>query len=488
MRYLLLSFVTTIILIQHSAYAQHKFVIVANAFNNKAYYKQHIDSIAHQEYPHYRVVYCDDCSPDSSGSLARNYIASLPNRHLFTFVQNTLRRGQLANTYDAVHAADDDEIIVIVDADDQLIDNRTLAYLDFIYSKKNLWMSYGQFKFITSTIHDRHYNKNGFAVPYPPTVLSNRSFRYYPSYLLSHPRTYYAWLFKLIKLEDLLYNNYFYLAATDPATMFPLAEMAVDHLAALDKVLYAYTYHGGPSEAQIAMLEHIRKRKVYPKIKQPVFNTFSLKKSVSCILNAQNLSYKPLEQFLQEVIKSCQAGQLLNTMYILDSKFTKTEKEFLSNKYKNNLMLTWISATHLVKQILRYDTAHYIWLIPENILSAGSSGFPISLHSCATYLKHSLADGCLVSHSSISSVLNNKRALAAGVYALDQEISKTSSHTCSLIITKKFLQNQKALATSLDKLVSHVVSSNNVSNTFWLYFSYSQAKKASLSHIVTWKR
>lgn len=486
-RLLVTTVITNSILISQVCYGHHKFVIIANAYNNKDYYKEHLDSLI-QAYSNYRVIYCDDCSSDGSGHLAQKYIASLPNKHRFTFVQNTIRRGQLANTYSAIHEAQDDEIVVIVDADDKLVHNKVLAYLDYIYTKKNLWMTYGQFKFITDNKHDPRFNKPGFAVPYPPHIVKNRAFRHYPAYLLSHPRTYYVWLFKQIKLEDLLYNDYFYLAATDPATMYPMAEMAVDHLSALDRTLYAYRYHSNQTDIQKAMLHHIRQRKIYPKLQQPIYSSYQLKNSLACLLYAHNKSYQALENLIRNCIKqSTHTHGILNTLYIISSSLSKQEQEKLSSAFRNNTSLNtpikWVTSLSQLNQFLRQDSAHYLWILPSN-LESNQQSLHLNINRCIKYLQSTYAAGFIITHHRQSVPLDSqRRALAPGIYCADQNLFIQSTENHSFIFPKKLYAQQKFISLANGQILQEALKNykQQPSTPLWLYYSSAQAQKNNFS-------
>ena len=53
-------------------------------------------------------------------------------------------------------------------------------------------------------------------------------------------RTYYAWLFKKIKKEDLLYNEKFFQTSGDVAEMLPMLEKARNHIQFVKEILYIY--------------------------------------------------------------------------------------------------------------------------------------------------------------------------------------------------------------------------------------------------------
>ena len=55
-----------------------------------------------------------------------------------------------------------------------------------------------------------------------------------------HLRTFYAGLFKKIKLGDFLFQGQFFQAACDTAFMFPMLEMAGNKAVHIQDILYVY--------------------------------------------------------------------------------------------------------------------------------------------------------------------------------------------------------------------------------------------------------
>ncbi len=139
----------------------------------------------------------------------------------------------MANQYDAIHSLDDHAVVVIVDADDRLTHDRVLAYINDVYQNPNVWMTYGQF---------RNYGRGtrGFCHAMPHDVIEDNSFRSY-SDIPSHLRTFYAGLFKNIRVENLMYDGKFLTMCADIAAMMPMIEMARNgHFTFLPDVLLDY--------------------------------------------------------------------------------------------------------------------------------------------------------------------------------------------------------------------------------------------------------
>lgn len=216
-----------------SEYPDEKaFVIVIPSYNNKEWYKLNLDSVLSQDYHNYRVIYIDDVSPDGTGKLVQEYLKEKDKTHLVTLIQNEKRSLALANIYKAIWTCDPQEIIVTVDGDDWLANDRVLSYLNTVYSDPDVWTTYGQFTYYPQ-------GTLGCAKQIPQDVIRRNGVRQYPGGP-THLRTFYAGLFQKIQKEDFLHNGDFYPMAWDVAFLLPIIEMAGVHSRFIPDVLYVY--------------------------------------------------------------------------------------------------------------------------------------------------------------------------------------------------------------------------------------------------------
>lgn len=211
------------------------FVILIPSYNNEAFCSFNLVSALRQQYSNYRIVYVNDCSTDGTLNLVKQIVEKEGKEHLVTIIDNKERRLALGNIYHAIHEEiEDDEIVICLDGDDALANKSVLSFLNIIYSNSypEVWLTYGQFAEMNS--------KNlGWVARIPNDVVSNNAFRTF-THIPSHLRTFYAWLFKLIDVDDLLYQGNFFEMSWDMAMMFPMIEMARDHFQFISKVLYIY--------------------------------------------------------------------------------------------------------------------------------------------------------------------------------------------------------------------------------------------------------
>lgn len=220
---------------------EKKIVIIIPSFNNRDWYQKNLDAVFSQEYENYRLIYIDDCSSDGTGDLVARYIKERGVEDRITLIRNKTRKRALANLYYAIHYCDDDEIVLTYDGDDWLAHNRVFSLINDIYTENSdVWITYGQFK-------NWPIEKIGYSRKIPSDIVEKKLYRkslWVPGQL----RTFYAWLFKQIKLEDLVFDKteslqfqgYYFPANYDLAICYPMIEMAGNHYKFVSEVIYIH--------------------------------------------------------------------------------------------------------------------------------------------------------------------------------------------------------------------------------------------------------
>lgn len=168
----------------------------------------------------------------------------------------------MANIYDAIYTCNNTATIVTLDGDDWFAHNNVLAVVNKYYTRYNASLTYGQFEqYPMSTI-------SKFKA-LPQHIITKASYRGYP-WQTSHLRIFYAWLFKNIKKEDLMYEGKFFPMAWDLAFMFPMLEMSGTHSKFIAQVLYIYNMqnpindHKVNGQLQKKLDRFIRSKAKYP--------------------------------------------------------------------------------------------------------------------------------------------------------------------------------------------------------------------------------
>jgi glycosyltransferase involved in cell wall biosynthesis len=245
-----------------------KIAIIIPSYNNRQWYKRNLSSVLAQDYHNFRVIYVDDCSSDGTGELVDKFIADTNSRNLIHLIRNSARLGALHNLYNAVHICDDDEIVVLLDGDDWLAHNGVTKKINAVYTDPNCWMTYGQYLSWPDKLI-------GYSREIASEIIDTNDFRE-NEWCASHLRTFYAWLFKSIKLEDLISpHGTFYCMAWDQAIMFPMLEMSGHRAKFISEVLYIYNAANPINDCKVdrqlqrSLEMAIRTRKRYDRLDGP---------------------------------------------------------------------------------------------------------------------------------------------------------------------------------------------------------------------------
>lgn len=211
-----------------------KFVVLILSYNNERFVEKNISSALDQKYPNYRIVYVNDCSSDNTLEVLTRTIENHPKKNQITVIDNKERKKGVRNFYEVIHNfISDDEVVCCLDGDDWFSSDHVLEYLSKVYEnpKKELWITFGNY--IGSK------TKSGQLLNFKDYPHIENRFRK-TNIVPSHLKTFYAWLFKKIKKEDLFYEGRFMEMTSDLAIMYPMLEMAQNHYFFIKKVLYIY--------------------------------------------------------------------------------------------------------------------------------------------------------------------------------------------------------------------------------------------------------
>lgn len=212
------------------------FCVIIPTYNNEKWAIKNLQSVVEQTYQDWNAIIVDDISTDATGELLDRYVRDNNLAHKVTIVHNTERKKALRNIYEAVHSCPDKAVVVTLDGDDWFATPRALERIAREYTEQNAWITYGQYI-------DHPRGTLGCCRPFPSHVIQHRSFRK-NAWCASHPRTFYVWLFKKIKKEDLMIDGEFFSVTWDLAFMYPMLEMASrGHIRPISDVLYVYNHH-----------------------------------------------------------------------------------------------------------------------------------------------------------------------------------------------------------------------------------------------------
>lgn len=255
-------------------------VVVVCSYNNEQWSKNTLDSIFTQEYSNFRLIIVDDCSSDDNPLVIQQYIDDHNLADRVTFIRNERRHRKLFNLYRVLYECDDDEIVFMVDGDDSLAHPHVFEHINRVYNDENIWFTYGQYRNEpASTAIQYGFKEMGYCRVVPKHIQNKHAYRYY-SFIFMHPRSFRGWLFKLVKLEDLIadsitgFEGDFYPAANDVAMYFPMVEMAHTHIKFIPDILYIRNLYSDivgfkvDKRLQTTSSREIRKKHCYPALFQ----------------------------------------------------------------------------------------------------------------------------------------------------------------------------------------------------------------------------
>jgi len=263
-------------------------VVVVCSYNNSQWSRNTLDSIFSQNYSNFRLIIVDDCSTDGNDQVIQDYIDEHHLTKKVTFIRNTKRRRKLFNLYRVLYACDDNEIVLMVDGDDFLADSEVFSKINALYDDEDVWFSYGQYRNVPASQAIMWGHKEmGYCRPVPKHIKQKHLYRYY-SFIYMHLRTFRGWLFKLVKLEDLIaekvqgYEGDFYPASNDVAMYFPMVEMAHNHIRFVPEILYIRNLYSEivgfkvDRKIQTASAREIRKKSCYEQLFSPIKDRLAL--------------------------------------------------------------------------------------------------------------------------------------------------------------------------------------------------------------------
>lgn len=215
-----------------------KFKIVIPAYNSQRWIRKTLDSVVCQKYKNYDVCIVDDLSTDKDQrKIIKEYCDKYnSDKNVWKYIFNNKRKGALFNIVNAIRHSncEDEDVIVTLDGDDWLYDDKVLNKVRNEYVKGDILLTYGQYISFPS-------KTPGHCKAYHPRIIKNRAYRK-DEWRMSHLRTFKYKLFSRIKESDFIdprKNRYFEMA-WDLALMFPMAEMAGHRIKFISDYLYVY--------------------------------------------------------------------------------------------------------------------------------------------------------------------------------------------------------------------------------------------------------
>lgn len=213
--------------------ADRHFMVIIPSRNNSQWYERNLNALIAQKYDNWHAIYINDASTDDTQQKVEEFIREHHLEDKIRLINNQTRQGAMANIYNAVYMCDDWDVVVLYDGDDWFNGTDVFDVLNKAYSDRSVWMTYGSYR-------DHPGGRKGScAYQVPNEVIESNSFRKSP-WCTSHLRTFYTWLFKSIKKEDLQLDGAFFAMTYDQAIMHPMLEMSGKRSRYIPEILYVY--------------------------------------------------------------------------------------------------------------------------------------------------------------------------------------------------------------------------------------------------------
>lgn len=273
-----------------------RFVFVIPSFNNALWCQRNLQSILQQKYDNFVGIYIDDCSTDRTKQIVLDELGKTDVCHKIRIKANTKRVLKAKNIWLVVHGLydnavkiNDEDVVIVCDGDDWYAVDYLLSFLDVVYRTEAVWLTYGGYQ----TFPPSDYGTGDSSLTVPALIKAGNLYRKSYGYS-SQTRSFYAWLYRQIKLEDFFYKGRFVPMASDAAKMIPMMEMAGGRFKRIMQPLYIYNRSNQINDDKVNnVLQHdidhsIRARPCYTPLARLVSTVISSSTIDMVILVADN--------------------------------------------------------------------------------------------------------------------------------------------------------------------------------------------------------
>ena len=459
------------------------FCFVIASFNNHANIEKNLNSVLEQSYPHWRVLYTNDCSTDTTHEMFQAIMEKHPHlRHKFTYIRNDTQQGQMQNKYHMYTLVRDLEVVCILDGDDWLLHSDVLQILKEHYQTDT--------KLCTSN-YRTFFNHE--LISYIPSMKFYRTdelhmTRYNPEWLFKHLKTGYGILFKSIPKSYLQIQGKWLTCCTDCAEMHSACEFSCGKTSQIEQPLYVYNKDNSvlyKNSYYTTSLEHILERtnalsfvRSLPpcKYEWPVTYVINLAKEVELKQNMkmqlkwmQNTNYTFIEAVdgnvsnlrLYEEYLHYERVKIPNTIL-----YYNVTKQHITRKSLGLLSSVFI----VLRQFVQSGLSHMV-LFEDDVFSHKDLSYYFFLHETVLQDKDLVYLGCHHNHHKIYDWVNNQ-----DVFIDIQKVPFLIYGAYSLILSRKLatfilsfgLESIVRMNLSWDLFLNYVREQNQ--HSFYLYF------------------
>lgn len=221
--------------IQYST--QEKFIFIIPSYQNEKWVERNLMSVINQTVTNWYIYYINDKSTDKTLENVSKIIRKYKIEDKIKVINNKERKYQAYSRYIAYKNIPDEYILVLLDGDDWLYNEKVLELIQIQYNKGTL-CTYGKAVFFEEgKLQKDNYVKQK---SYPKEIIKNNSYRNFDWFNV-HLRTCRASLLKNIPISHLKDKNGKWLQhSTDMAEWFWIIEQSKGNIIFMDQITYVY--------------------------------------------------------------------------------------------------------------------------------------------------------------------------------------------------------------------------------------------------------
>lgn len=328
------------------------FVFIIPAYNCSDVCQKSLSAIFNKTYQNFRVIYIDDGSTDNTHEIAEDFQEELPDPSKLTVLRFEERKGAVERLYEQSLHCKNSEIIIFIKGNGWLPETNILEKLNNLYKNHDIWVAY------SSGLNSRTKKK---ATCY---TLCSRGF--FSSLIrrksTGSPRfkSFYAGLFKQIKLEDFFFRGKFVDDLHDFAYFFPLLEMADSHAVHFEEPFFHYvqkTFHDfdRPSrKSPVKCEQRIRTSVPYEALSSLAVES-KLDKRTDLLIYSYN---RPMQLYalLESVAKYAKGFEKISVIYRASTEAFSRGYDVLKNDFPHVNFITQSKNPHGDFQDLTLET------------------------------------------------------------------------------------------------------------------------------------
>jgi glycosyltransferase involved in cell wall biosynthesis len=349
----------------------HSFVIIIPSYNCSELITKIFKSLCSQTYNNFKVFFIDDGSTDNTYEKAKENEHILHNIE-YTIIRNDKHKGSTECLYEIAQTLNDDQIILFFQGNCWLKHNNTLEIFNSYYKRYDVWLAYSQYEnYRTKKLSNIKYISSN-------NIFSNSARR--KPWKRSRIKSFSAGLFKKIPISNFFFRGRFIHERFDCAYMFPMLEMAKNHIAFLNEAHCNYVQKGSKDETRPSfsknfkcMQEILRRKPLHPLKKLKYKNTLSDQKSDILIFSYD----RPLQLYslLESIYKKMENFEDIAVLYRTSNNAFEKGYTYLKETFPKTIFVKQKSSNSdnnfkelTLKTLNLLSSAHLMFAVDDMIV------------------------------------------------------------------------------------------------------------------------